>query len=72
MIDRKYAGARCHAVRHITTRDGLLRCGTGGTIRYEMDNLDRCLVVVEWDNGMSVPVFPGEIQILGQPERLAA
>ena len=72
MMDHKHAGARCRAVRHITTRDGLLRRDTRGTIRYEMDNLDRWLVFVEWDNGMSVPVFLREIEISGQPERLAA
>ena len=72
MIHRNYAGTRCRTVRYITTRDGPLRCDTRGTIRYEMDNLDRRLVFVEWDNGMSVPVFPGEIEICGQPERLAA
>jgi hypothetical protein len=72
MIDRKYAGARCRAVRHITTREGLLRRGACGTVRYELDNLGRRLIFVEWDNGMSVPVFPGEIEIGGQPERLAA
>jgi hypothetical protein len=72
MVYRTHAGARCRTVQHINTRDGLLSRDTHGTIRYEMDNLDRRLVFVDWDNGMSVPVFPGEIEILGQPERLAA
>jgi len=72
MIDHKHAGTRCRTVRHITTRDGLLHCDTHGTIRYEMDNLGRCLVFVEWDNGMDVLVFPEEIEIFEQLERLAA
>jgi len=72
MIDRKHAGTRCCTVRHIMTRDGLLRCDTHGTIRYEMDNLGRHLVFVEWDNGMDVFMFPEEIEICGPPERLAA
>jgi hypothetical protein len=37
-----------------------------------MDNLDRRLVFVEWDNGMNVLMFPEEIEIRGQSERLAA
>jgi hypothetical protein len=40
-----------------------------GTIRYELDNLDRRLVFVDWDNGMTVLVFPHEIEVL-EGERL--
>jgi len=53
-------------------REGLLPRDTQGTIRYEMDNVDRRLIFVDWDNGMDVLVFAEEIEILGQPERLAA
>jgi len=42
----------------------LLRRGSRGTIRYELDNLDRRLVFVDWDNGMKVPLFPYEIATL--------
>ena len=72
MIDRKLAGARCRTVQHITTHEGLLRRNTYGTVCYEVDNLDRWLVLVEWDNGMNIPVFPEEIEIVEQLERLAA
>lgn len=72
MIDRKLAGARCRTVRHVTTREGLLPRNTCGTVCYEIDNLDRRLVFVEWDNGMDIAVFPKEIEIFEQPERLAA
>jgi len=72
MMDRTYAGARCRTVRHINTHNGLLPRDTQGTIRYEMDNLDRRLVFVDWSNGMNVLVFAEEIEILGQPEGLAA
>ena len=72
MIDRKLAGARCRTVQHITTREGLLRRNTCGTVCYEIDNLDRRLVLVEWDDGMNIPVFPEESEIVEQPERLAA
>ena len=71
-MDRTSAGARCRTVRHINTRDGLLPRDTHGTIRYQMDNLERRLVVVDWDNDMNAPVFAEEIEILGPPERLAA
>jgi hypothetical protein len=72
MVDRTYAGARCRTVRHINTHHGLLPRDTQGTIRYEMDNLDRHLVFVDWDNAMNVLVFAEEIEILRHPDRLAA
>ena len=72
MMDRTYAGARCRTVRHINTRDGLLPRDTPGTIRYEMDNVDRHLVFVDWDNDMNALVFAEEIEILRHPDRLAA
>jgi len=43
-----------------------------GTIRYEMENLDRHLVFVEWENGMSTPVFAHEIELCTIEDRLAA
>ncbi len=72
MIDRTHTGLRCRTVRHISTRDGLLRRGTYGTIRYEMDNLERHLLFVDWDNGMSTLVFSGEAEIDTSPINVAA
>jgi hypothetical protein len=43
---------------------GLLPRETYGTFRYEEENLGRRLVFVDWDNGMNVPVFPDEVEIL--------
>jgi hypothetical protein len=63
MVDRTHSGKRCRTLQHLTTRDGILRRDTCGTIRYEMDNLDRRLVFVEWENGMSTPVFAHEIEL---------
>jgi len=37
-----------------------------------MNNLDRRLVFVDWDNDMQVLVFAEEIEILRQPGGLAA
>ena len=64
MVDRSRAGARCQTVRRIDTAKGLLPRETCGTLRYEEENSGRRLVFVEWDNGMQVPVFPDELEIL--------
>jgi len=72
MVNHTYTGARCRTLQYITTRDGLLARDTQGTIRYEMNNLDRRLVFVDWDNGMNVLVFAEEIEILRQLEGSAA
>ena len=37
---------------------------TYGTLRYEEENLGRRLVFVVWDNGMNVPIFPDEVEVL--------
>jgi hypothetical protein len=63
MVYRTNTGLRCRTVRHLTTRDGILRRDTFGTVRYEMENLDRRLIFVDWDNGMNTPVFPQEIEM---------
>ncbi|HEV8713956.1 MAG TPA: hypothetical protein VGX03_14160 [Candidatus Binatia bacterium] len=63
MVDRTHTGLRCRVVRHLSTRDGLLRRDAYGTIQYEMDNLGRHLVFVDWDNGMTTPVFAQEVEI---------
>jgi hypothetical protein len=44
--------------------EGDLKKDSTGTIRYEMDNLGRNLVLVDWDRGFTVPVFPYEIEEL--------
>ena len=64
MTDHSRAGMRCRAVRFVRTVEGDLRRDAHGTIRYEIDNLDRRLVLVEWDQGFTVPVFPNEIEVL--------
>lgn len=64
MTDHSRAGMRCRTVRFVRTVEGDLRRDAHGTIRYEIDNLDRRLVLVEWDQGFIVPVFPNEIEVL--------
>jgi hypothetical protein len=72
MVDRTHSGLRCRVVRHLSTRDGLLRRDTYGTIQYEMDNLGRHLMFVNWDNGMDTPVFAQEVEIDSTPADAAA
>jgi len=63
MIDRTQAGLRCHTRQLVRTVKGDLPRKSHGTILYEMENLGRQLILVNWDNGISVPVFPDEIEI---------
>jgi len=63
MIDRSHAGHRCETQYLIRTVKGDLPRGSQGTIAYEMDNLGRHLILVNWDKGFAVPVFPDEIEL---------
>ncbi|HEV8711450.1 MAG TPA: hypothetical protein VGX03_01320 [Candidatus Binatia bacterium] len=62
MIDRTHTGWRCRTQRLIRTVKGDLPRGSQGTIVYETENLGRQLIFVSWDTGISVPVFPDEIE----------
>jgi len=50
----------------IRTVKGDLPRGSQGTVVYEMENLGRRLLLVSWDLGISVPVFPDEIELEAQ------
>lgn len=63
MIDRSRAGVRCHTVRLLRTVQGNLPRGSQGVVESETENLGRHLILVKWDTGFSVPVFPDEIEI---------
>jgi len=63
MIDRTHAGLRCHTLQLVRTVKGDLPRGSQGTAIYEINNLGRHLILVGWDNGISVPVFPREIEL---------
>lgn len=63
MIDRTHAGWRCSTARFIRTVKGDLPRGTCGTILYETENLGRQLAMVSWGTGITVPMFPDEIEI---------
>ncbi len=66
MIDRTHSGWRCRTQRLIRTVKGDLPRGSQGTVVYEMENLGRQLLLVSWDLGISVPVFPDEIELAAQ------
>ena len=72
MVDRTHSGKRCRTVQHLTTRDGLLRRDSCGTIKYEVENLGRRLIFVAWDNGMRIPVFAHEIDVCVVEDQLTA
>jgi len=64
MIDLSSEGIRCRAAREIRTNWGMVASSTEGTIQYEIENLGRNLIHVHWDNGLSLNVSPGEIEII--------
>ena len=66
MIDRTRSGRRCRTTQLVRTVEGDLRREAQGTIRYETENLGRNLVMVQWDQGFIVPVFPKEIEVLAE------
>lgn len=68
MTDHARAGMRCRTVRFVRTVAGDLRKDAQGTIRYEIENLERRLVLVDWDQGFTVPVFPHEIEVFAADE----
>jgi hypothetical protein len=53
MIDRKRKGMRGGAKNMIRRRDVTIQPATQGTIIYEMENLGRRLILVQWDGGSS-------------------
>jgi hypothetical protein len=69
MIDHTHTGVRCHTRRLLRTVQGTLPRKSFGTVVYEMDNLGRHLIMVSWDSGITVPVFPDEIELQSQQLR---
>lgn len=63
MINRSRTGARCRTRHLVRTVKGDLPRGSRGTILYETENLGRQLIMVDWDAGFAVPVFPNEIEL---------
>jgi|GEM_PF-859042 len=70
MTDRSRAGYRCETQYLLRTVKGDLPRGSQGTIAYEMENLGRHLILVNWDKGFAVPVFPDEIKLRSETASL--
>lgn len=68
MIDSTLAGMRCRATREIRTCQGLIRRYSEGIIQYDMENLGRHLIRVQWDCGVVDYAYPLELEILGHEE----
>ena len=66
MVDTSLTGMRCRATKEIRSHRGLIRRYSEGIIQYNMDNLGRHLISVQWDNGVIDYVYALEIEILGQ------
>ena len=59
---------RCRAIRLLNTHQGLVKAETTGTINFEIENLDRRLISVQWDGSFQMYVFPDEIELLDSTE----
>lgn len=57
-------GQRCRALRNINGHQGLIRANTNGTIQSHTNNLERCLIEVQWDGSFQMYVFPDEIELI--------
>jgi hypothetical protein len=68
MSDSKQVERRCLATREIRTHAGLIKRFTEGVVLYDLENLGRRLIYVQWNNGISGYVYPVEIEQLGPAE----
>ena len=69
MIDKRKSGMRCRAKGMLHSHAAMVQPGEQGTITYELENLGRRMVLVQWDNGPSMFAFPEEIEIIGPTDR---
>ena len=65
MIDTKRKGIRCRAKKLIRDHGVTIEPDNQGTIVYEIEDLERRLILVEWDGGPSLYVFPSAVEITG-------
>jgi hypothetical protein len=54
---------RCGAKNMIRSREVTIQPANQGTVIYEMENLGRRLILVQWDGGSSTYAFPNEVDI---------
>ena len=68
MIDTRRTGTRCRAKTLIRDYGTKIEPDNQGTIVYEIEDVERQLILVDWDGGPSLYVFPNEIEITGTGE----
>ncbi len=64
MIDLSTHGLKCRAIREIRDYRGKVNASAEGTIQYEVENLGRHLINVQWDNGLRLNVLADDIEII--------
>jgi len=64
VIDLSTHGLKCRAVREIRDHQGMINASAEGTIQYEVENLGRHLINVQWDNGLRLNVLADDIEII--------
>lgn len=60
-MEIKQIGKRCRLVRPIRDRNGRVHFGEQPTILREVDNLDRQMLLVQFDDGAKTFVFSHEV-----------
>ncbi len=69
-MDTRLRGAKCRSTKPIRSHRGVIRISTEGTIQYDIYNLGRRLISVQWDGGVTDYVFPSEIEIIDKENPL--
>jgi hypothetical protein len=64
VIEKRKSGMRCRAKSTLHSPIAIIQPGDQGTIAYEVENLGRRLILVQWDNGASMYAFAEEIEIM--------
>jgi hypothetical protein len=64
VIEKRKSGMRCRAKSILQSPVATIQPGDQGTIAYEVENLGRRLILVQWDNGASMYAFAEEIEIM--------
>ena len=68
MVDRTCSGRRCRAVRYIESYELKVFMNALGTVDYTIENFERIMSLVEWDNGQKGFVFLSDIEIKAKGE----
>ena len=71
MLDTSLTGTRCRATKEIRSYQGIVRRYSGGIIQYNINNLGRHLISVQWENGVIDYVYPFEIELLAKGDEPA-